>query len=58
MKELSVIQEVQLKQDFKTMITEIGILESYQVLYEIVRSAELLTEVMIEEQKKHGKNQS
>lgn len=57
MKELGPILEVQIKQDFKEMIKLIGILESYQVLYELIKTAEILSEVMIEEQRKYGKTQ-
>lgn len=55
MKKVSELDVAQLKQDFKNMYNNIGETECYQVLYEILLSANILAEVLIDIKKaRHG----
>lgn len=51
MKKVNELDRAQLKQDFKNMYKEIGLLESYQVLYELLLSVNVLFEVIDEKSK-------
>lgn len=51
MKEIKLLDEITLKVEFKMLVEDIGIEACHQVLYELVKSAELLAEVMVEHEK-------
>jgi hypothetical protein len=51
-KDISMLDEAELKAEFRQMYRELGEYEMYQVLYELFKSAELLCEVIKEEQGK------
>jgi hypothetical protein len=52
MKELNLLDEAQLKNDFRRTYKEIGMSGCVQVLYELITAANILSEVMLEEYKK------
>lgn len=49
MEDISLIDEAILRTDFRKMRKDIGSYESLQCLYTMLRSAEILSEVLIEE---------
>ena len=51
MKEVNQLDQAALKNDFKNMYKDIGYTGCTQVLYELVLSAQILTEVMADAQR-------
>lgn len=52
MKKIDEMTRAELKQNFKNMYDDIGLAGSYQVMYELVTSVELLAEVIMEKGEK------
>lgn len=52
MKEIGILDEVQIRADVRKMLKDIGMSGGIQTLYELIRFAEILSEVLVEEQKK------
>lgn len=52
MKEITVLDEAQLRAEFKATYRDIGLAGCMQVLYELIISANILVEIMLEESKK------
>lgn len=57
MKEISELDKAALKHDFRMLYKDIGRIESFQVLYELLVSANILLDVIQEETKAEIDNQ-
>lgn len=57
MKSLDPMQVALIKNQFKLMLADIGMVESPYVLHEILQTGEILAEVLVDDQKKrHNEN--
>lgn len=52
MKQINQLDEAQLRFEFRTMYNNVGYVGSILCLYELIKSAEILSEVLVEEQKR------
>ncbi len=52
MRSLDPMQQALIKNQFKLMIKDIGFIESLYALAEILKTAEILSEVMVDEKKR------
>lgn len=55
MKNINELDQAQLRHELRAMYKDIGYIESLQVLYEILMSANILMDVILEEHKRADK---